>query len=334
MRIVHCSFTPCAGAIEALSSAIRDHTVHSSRWIGAGGQVNNLTFAEDVLWSDTEAHALLARADAIVLHNYLNDLTEPVHDYLLGDGEKRCIGFFHSHPDAIRDGARLVEEDFPHFCVAQYQALLFQRAIPVRNVIRFDRSDWPRWKDRADGKVRIGYAPTFRRSQAGLDPGSVDWYHSKGYDVTMPVLLDLERRGDVELCVIEGCAYDYAIRLKAECDILIDEVVTGSYHRCTLEGLALAVPTVVNVSADVWGVMGSAAGLDADAEFPFVQATAETLHQELLRLVRMKKAERRELGTRGRAWMEKHWHPRDIAREVCQLVEAMPPYRLVPEQVR
>ena len=332
MRIVHCSYTPCAGAIEALSSAIRDHTVHDSRWIGNGGNVNNLTFDHDVLWADTASHVLLARADVVILHNYLNDLTEPIHDYFLGDGTKKCIGFFHSHPEGIRDGARLVEQDFPHFCVAQYQALFFQKAIPIRNVVRFDRSDWPKRRERNDGKVRIGYSPTFRRSQEGLKPGSSEWYHCKGYDVTMPVLQEMEKRKDVELCIIEGCAYDYAMQLKADCDILIDEIVTGSYHRSTLEGLALGIPTIVNVSADVWGVLASATGLDADAEFPFVQASPDNLKDVLGWLIGMKKKERKAIGDRGRAWMEKHWHPRDIAREFCDLAEAMSPYCMVPEK--
>jgi hypothetical protein len=334
VRIVHCAHTPCAGAIEALSSAVRDHTLHECRTISAGGKVGNLQFPEDVQWASTKSHALLARADIVVLHNYLNHETEPVHDYLLGDSAKKCVGFFHSHPDVLGEGLKLLSEGFPSFVVAQYQAILLDQCLPIRNVIRFDRGDWPVRKDRVDGKIRIGYAPTYRTSQEKLKPGSGAWFHCKGYDVTMPILEKLEKRKDIELCIIEGTVYDHAIRLKAECDILIDEVVTGSYHRCTLEGLALGIPTIVNVAPAIWGIMSKVAGAEPDGEFPFVQAGAEDLEEKLLWLIGMKKTERKEIGNRGRAWMEKHWHPRDIAREFVETLEQMPAYGDVPLVVR
>jgi hypothetical protein len=325
MKLVHVSFTPCAGAIEALSSAIRDYTEHDSRWISSSGKVNNLEFGEDVLWSETAQHSLLANADMIVFHNgggksACMPTTEPVQDYLFGDPAKRVAYFCHSHPDScsgLRD--QLAEERV--FVPAQYQALLWKNASPVRNVIRFDRSDWPERKDRGDGKVLIGYSPTFRNSQEGTKPGSSEWFHCKGYDVTMPVLEKLAEKGNVEFTLIEGLSYDMAVRVKAECDILIDEVVTGSYHRNALEGLALGIPVIANVAPAVHGVLVRAA--DAN-DFPVVHATAESLEERLGWLIGMKKAERRKMGDDARDWMVRHWHPRDIAREFCAALAKSP----------
>lgn len=319
MRIAHLSVTPCAGAISALSSAIRDFTEHGSRWICTSGSVNNLRFEEDVLWQDTAQCGILARCDFMVFHNGSSPRVfappiEPMRDYLLGDPSKRIAYFHHSHPDACA-GLAAESEGLRCFVPAQYQATLWKDCVPVRGVVRFDRSDFPKRKDRGDGKVRIGYAPTFRESQNGREPGSAAWYHCKGFDVTVPVLAKLaQARKDVEFTLIEGLPYDMAMEVKSSCDILIDEVVTGSYHRSTLEALALGIPAVVNISPEVHGVMVRAAGAN---DIPVVHATAETLEERLLWLIGMKKDARRELGASGRDWMVRHWHPQDIARRFC-----------------
>ena len=321
MRIVHASHTPCAGAVYALSTAIEDHCPdHTSRFISNGGAVNNLHFPHDLTWEATEQFPLLARADWIVLHNGgqsgggITTETEPFCDYLGGDPSKRCATFFHSHPGLMEVNDGLV------LCPAQYQAVLWgDRAVPVRSVVRFDRSDFPKRKDRGDGKVRIGFSPTFRQSQEGLEKGSIQWHHSKGYDVTMEVLQDLEKRGDVDILCIEGAPYDMCLQLKSECDILIDEVVTGSYHRSSLEGLALGIPTIANLSPEVHGVMVRAAGAN---DVPIVHATMETLRDKLLWLVGMKKSDRRAMGDASRDWMVRHWHPRDIAKGFVETLES------------
>jgi len=322
LKIVHVCRTPVAGAMEALSSAIRDYTEHDSRAINSGGKVNNLDFPSDVHWCATEIFPLLARADALVLHQNVDHTVAPIRDFLDGDRKKICAGFFHAHPDAC--DKTLAECGFPHFVVAQYQALLWPRGIPVRNVVRFDRADWPK-RTRADDKLWIGYSPTFRQTQKDQKPGSSVWHHSKGYDVTMPVLEAIDKKygGRVEVMIFEGIRYDSCIDGKAQCDILIDEVVTGSYHRSTLEGLALGVPTVAHLSPEVHGVLLRAAGAN---DVPVVHATIETLAERLSWLVEMDEFKRRRLGNQGRDWMMRHWHPRDIAQSFCAELSGMPNY--------
>jgi hypothetical protein len=345
MRIVHVATTACAGATEALSSAIRDHTEHDSRVINNGGHVNNLVFPHDATWASTEQFPLLARADVIVMHNgggeeCLNDRSEPVCDYLLGDGAKKAVYFFHSHPEMpkMEFGLEALARGEKIFCPAQYQALLWARrafglgkdpkARPqapcaVRNVIRYDRSDFPHRKERADGKVRIGFAPTFRQDQKDQEPGSVAWYHSKGYGVTKEILEEVSKAKHVEHVIIEGLPYDMAIRVKAECDIFIEELVTGSYHRCALEGLALGIPTLVNIEPAILGIATRSAGAD---DFPGIQTTIDQLKERLEWLIGMKKKARKKLGDSSKDWMKRYWHPRDIAQGFCKELEKLPSY--------
>ena len=125
------------------------------------------------------------------------------------------------------------------------------------------------------------------------------------------------------MMIFEGIRYDSCMDGKAQCDILLDEVVTGSYHRSTLEGLALGVPTAVNLSPEVHGVLLRAAGAN---DVPVVHATIETLADRLSWLVEMDEVKRRRLGNRGRDWMVRHWHPRDIAQEFCRALAGMPSF--------
>lgn len=326
MRIVHCSRTPCAGAIYALSTAINDHTEHESRWISYGGNVNNLSFPFDLCWWEADVFPVLARAGVIVCHPGgntapMDETQDPVRDFVAGDPSKRVFGFYHTHPDATNTS--MAERGKPHFCVAQYQALLFPKAMPVRNVIRFDRADFPKRKV-AGHKIRIGYSPTFRRDQKDVPEKSAIWYHSKGFDFTNPVLKELAEKGNVEYVLIEGMPYDMALDLKSTCDILVDEVATGSYHRSTLEALALGIPCVSNVDSDVHGVLLRAAGAN---DFPIVHATRETLMERLEWLIAMPRKKRLAMGDAARDWMVRHWHPKDIARTFCAALEAVP----VPE---
>ncbi len=322
MKIVHLSKTPCAGAIEALSSAIRDYTCHESRVISNGGKVNNLSFPYDTTFASSELFPLLARADVIVLHQSIDHHTTPVHDFLLGDKNKKVCCFFHSHPSICN--RRAEQTGFPVFTVAQYQSLLFPGSSPVRNVIRFDRADWPGRQERDDDKFWIGYSPTFRQSQKDTEPGSSEWYHSKGFDVTEPILDRLDKKYEhVEVVLYEGMDYDRCIQGKALCDVLLDEVVTGSYHRTTLEGLALGIPTVVNVSSPVHGVVVRAAGAN---DFPVVHADIDTLEERLEWLVEMDPIKRRRMGNDSHDWMVRHWHPRDIAREFCEQLAQLPTF--------
>lgn len=320
MKILHISRTPCAGAIEALSSAINDHTEHESAWIGMA-DVGSLSFRRpDHVWTDTAVYALLYDADVLVLHNYVGVGEQPIKDFLEAQPEKRVVGFFHSHPVHCNPG--LAKLGFPIVCPAQFQATLHKGAYPLRQVIRYDRGDWPKWEPSPDGRIRIGYAPTSHIPQTAPKP-EAGWYDSKGYSETIEILEAVEDANEnVELVIIDGVRYDMAIRLKSRCDIFIDEVVTGSYHRNTLEALAMGIPTIARTDPEVIGVVAQATG--CRDWFPFLQSTIETLHDDLLAFCERPVADRLKMGEDARAWMLRYWQPRDIAEEFCEHVAVVP----------
>lgn len=332
MRILHLSQTPCAGAIHALSTAIADYSLAESRWCGRSGEAAGIQFAEpDFTWFDTEVFPALAEADVLVLHNYLGLDTQPLLDFAEARRKDlRVVGMFHSHPSHCN--LDLLERGFLCFAVAQFQACLLPACRPVRNVIRWDRADWPTAAPRDPERgaaLRLGFSFTTRAAQAG-SMHEAGWWDTKGYEVTLPVLEALEGEGLIELVRIEGVRHDMALRLKAECDVLLDEVVTGSYHRTTLEGLALGKPTLCSLTPEVFALATKAAGADF---FPAVIARLERSPEwpehfgleEALRWLAARGPDGcAELGRHGRDWMIRYWHPRDIAREFVEVCASTP----------
>jgi hypothetical protein len=325
VKILHVSRTPCAGAILALSSAINDYTEHESTWLGWTGEVGSLDFGPpDSTWNYTDHLALLYDHDVLILHNYVGVQEQPIADFLAAMPEKKVAGYFHSHPDHCNP--TLKKRGIPIFAPASFQAVLHEGSIPVRSVIRFDRADWPKWHG-PEPEVVIGYAPTSHLPQTADKP-EAGWYDSKGYPQTIEILENVEdARDDVRLRVIDGVRYDMAIRLKAGCDIFIDEVVTGAYHRNALESLALGIPTIVRLDPEVLGVIAAATG--CSDWFPCLQSDLEHLWEDLVGFCERPVEDRLKMGEDARNWMLRYWHPRDIAQDFCSVLETIPTFEEV-----
>ena len=321
MKILHISASPCAGSIAALSSAINDHHGDEVQSVHAGisGKVGSLAFDEpDIFVWETGFLPALIEATHVILHNYVGVEEQPIADIMLARQDLRVGSFYHSHPDHVNlDNVR---SGYPCFVPAQFQAQLFAGAMPIRQAIRFDRADWPREEHRPTGdRLVVGYAPTTHAKQEGK-PGEAKWYDSKGFEWTDECLQELEDTGAIEYRLIEGTRYDMAIRLKAQCDVLIDEIVTGSYHRSALEGLALGKVTISGIDPAVDQIAKDACGdvlpLHRCRDF-------DTLGSMLLDLAE-DRAKVQALGVRNKNWMQKHWHPRDVAADFLGLLPRLP----------
>src|SRR5581483_3419564 len=103
----------------------------------------------------------------------------------------------------------------------------------------------------------------------------------------------------VELDVVEGVPHDEARERYARADIVVDQLNAGWHGVFALEAMALGKPVVSHLKPDV--VERSAEGFGV--RVPIVPATKETLVDALRPLVEQP-ALRREVGARGRAYVE------------------------------
>jgi GT2 family glycosyltransferase len=296
LRIVSYTTTPVAGVPAVLTRCINARTPHHSRCLWASGDYGNgVAYESDINWNQSPAAAVaeLTAADVVVLHNGKID---PRHRHLVAG---KCV--LTMADDYMRNvDPGFVEQDFPGVVVGQYQATLpeFKEWPVVPNPI-------PLWEEayqpgNKDPVVTICYTSSNKHQQPP---------HSDGHDTTVAILeklndefpLHLEIVGDHQVSPAD------ALAMKRRAHIVIDECVTGSYHRNSLEALATGC-VVVNGVGLLPGVRDAICKcIGGDAPNPFVYATLETLEDVLRELIERGPEELAAKGASNRFWMERHW---------------------------
>jgi len=141
----------------------------------------------------------------------------------------------------------------------------------------------------------IGHAPTSR--------------YFKGSDAIIEVCRQLERERNVQLILIENKPHREALRLKARCDIFIDQIANlggWGYGMNSLESLSMGIPTCTSMVPEYESFL---------PDHPFVKVDADNLKEQLIRLIDDEQLRRRK-AWQGRRWVERH---HDIAVVMDQL---------------
>src|SRR3954469_19258527 len=255
--------------------------------------------------ADTVAE-LLAAADVVHYHNWrLTSLLFRFHPWAREIAQRKpAVIQFHSP----RAGNRWFEAELRDpavikLAVAQHHARLFPECRPVPNAVPID-APLHRPAGVHNRPPVIAFTP-FRGGRRG-------WY-AKGCGATLQVL----RRG-FHHRFTTGAPWRETMELRARCDIAIDEVVTGSYHLCSLESLSQGLATVAGLDARTVDALEQVTGT---REHPWVVARLDTLAAELRRLV-ADEAYRRAKREEARRYMERYWSPQAIVRQFSAVYAA------------
>ena len=101
---------------------------------------------------------------------------------------------------------------------------------------------------------------------------------------------------------IEKMNHDEVIKIYEDADIIIDQVLCGSYGLLSVESMALGKPVLTYIRPDLVSTFS--------AELPIVNTNPDNLYEQVKRLIKNPKL-RRELGVKGRRYAEKY-HADDI----------------------
>jgi ADP-heptose:LPS heptosyltransferase/glycosyltransferase involved in cell wall biosynthesis/SAM-dependent methyltransferase len=304
LRIVSYATTPVAGVPSILARCITSQTPHTARCAWATNDYGNgVCFEGDLEWSNrakaVEVDAAIADADVVIVHN--GKVDERHRPLVAG---KPILTLAHNY--AWNVDKHFVEQGMPGLVVGQYQATLpeFSGWVAVPNPV-------PIWEDAftPGGKgdvVTIAYTPSGRHERYPEDHRL--FWHGKGYETTMRTLDALARRHRIDIIAVRDkqMSHPDALAAKRRAHIIIDECVTGSYHRNSLEGLAAGCVVIngVGLRPPIRDVLSTCAG---GAPSPFVYATLDTLESELERLIALGPGVLSERGATARQWMEQHW---------------------------
>jgi len=279
MRILHIKTTPIANAPDALSDALNKY----------GDNIYSVV--------QNPLDKVNGKFDVIMFHN----------KYFSTTGFNKELIMYHSEPYMVD---LKVPEKVVKNVIAQYHATLpeFKNCNIVRNVIDFRTSIY---NLKEINKIKIGYSPS--------NKGSFGAWHNKGYEQTKKILEDLKLKykDKIDYDIITDVSLSECLRRKSECNIIIDEVITGSYHRSGLEGLALGKLTICGISPEVSDTLEKV----TNAVNPFYQSNINTLKDDLSTIIdTMSVEEINDYGKLNREWMEVNWSPENIIKEFLKLI--------------
>lgn len=286
MRVAIFSRTPLAAAPYELWKAIRKYTAIDVSLINQTLRYNDgRTFPGHLVWSTEQAREAMTAADLWHVHNYyVPDLGKIKN----GQG---VIAQFHSLP-RLGNWRELMA--FANVSTTIRQPLQMREYADLHALPNLIDPDEYR-PVRKPSKVTIGFAPT---SKAPIGHPS-----SKGYGEVLSILGDVASVRDVDIEIIENLNYKLNLDLKSRCHILIDDVVTGNWHRTSLEGACFACAVLNN-----------------NHSVPFIPATLKTLKERLLDLIDSPGL-LSTVSEQSRAWVESEWHAMDLVREYVHLYE-------------
>lgn len=304
MLVAHVSQTPVAGAAWAWAEAFRQAGLESF-CLAPAGYADGRAMPRHEDWPPGERQVEMIRsADVIFCHQ-----GHP-YRYEWYPRDRPTVVVYHSQPWRVNRAAE--NDGWPAACLGQYHTRLYPALPPVPNLVPL-RHAWFQPRAKPTDCVRIVYSPG--------NPDGRGW-DDKGRERTVDIVRQVaQRHGPAcEFGVITGAALQDCLRRKATAHVAIDECVTGSYHRCSLEALALGC---VVINACDGGCAANIRRMTGGCGHPFRVCRLPALAGVLEHLLELGGEALRREGARNRAWMEGAWGPDElIERNFMPLIEA------------
>jgi hypothetical protein len=316
MRIVHLAITPVAGSPWNTVTALNTHTNVAARLVvlnpNAYGQ---RTFPEDLVWERDRDECLstLAAADVVHMHQWFDS------DACFGPevgaicDTKPCVRQWHSVPTHFAGSdpvalQKVVNSSIPQLVIGQYPERYYPLARVVPNLVPLgDPLLVPTHRPRGNIPL-LAWSPSGRESAWEMRWGS------KGYPETLPILKRLSSEGHCALDVIQNVPRDECLRRKGAADLVVDELVTGSYHLSGLEGLALGKPVLGWLDERTQIVLRELTGAST---LPWVNVHLEDA-EKVLRVLLADPSLCEAIGTESRTWMERWYNDRVLVQHYVQ----------------
>jgi hypothetical protein len=303
VKILHLSDGALSGAPVRLAQVQRLGGLEA-RMLNVDHAFGSRVYGHDALMDDGPdlVTRLLEEADVLHFHNWWREsflfATYPWAWELARD--KPSVIQFHTSRRPHHE-ASLAEPSLLKLVVAQYHVRFYPECRPMPNAVPIDDPLHRPLGVENDPPV-VAFTPPQCEDTEG--------WGRKGARETLPVLESGFRHR-----FITEAPWEKAMRLRQECDIAIDEVVTGSYHMCSLESLSQGLATIAGLDAQTVDALELVTGT---REHPWIVASPETLRLVLRELVEddgFRQAKRRE----AREYMERHWNPAAIAARYLEV---------------
>lgn len=312
MNVLHFSISPVAGSPIQIVKALNKYTNISARSIVLKPNLYGpRTFENDISFLEQKDYVLtlLENADIIHLHQYLdlknNEFGIDFNTYIK-KGVK-VLRQYHSSPYALQQYTgfspnEIIFSEIPSIVIGQFHERYYPKSAIVPQIIPIKESLYIPIKKEFDQLV-ISYFPSAKNTAwFNLDYN----YHwdTKGYPETVELINNIkEQFKNVDTIIKTDLKHEHCLRLKQKSHISIDEIVTGSYHRSSLESLSQGIATFCYLDNRVEFVLKELSGTDTIPLLNFDITTAENKIKELIQNPEMIK----EISNNSRQWIENYF---------------------------
>lgn len=306
MRIVHFAVTPLAGAPLRIVQALNAHTQHSVRLIDLC-RYGTEDFGQDVVFSEQPELAIeLARnADIIHFHNYL-DLDSPqfapINFRELHKKGTRILRHFHSHPELVAsrmgiDAATLLAQDIPSLVIAQFQERYYPNSRIVPNFV--PENDPLYMPSSEPARYGIFYSPTNLRNAWDCR------WNTKAAPQALSAIMGACKQTTpaAQWALVHKTPLRDTLAKKQASRIVVDDLITGSYHMTGLEALSQGKPVLTYLDDRTRTILQHFSGTTS---VPFINIRLEDALPVLTHLLDSP-ADVAALGAEGRHFMCTHW---------------------------
>jgi len=311
LKIVHFSITPLAGAPLRLVNAINASGRHQARLIDLR-HYGAEDFGHDVIFSEEKEIAveLALQADIIHLHNYLHYDSEqfsPIDFGALKRKGKLFIRQFHSDPDLVArimgvTPTELLAQEIPGLVVAQFQERKYPDAMVVPNLIPENDPLYMPMNERS--AFDIFFSPT-------VTTGAWDSrWNTKGMPETEKIIADVCAKHRARYKLVHKTSLEQTLGMKKLSRIVVDEMITGSYHLTGLEGLSQGKPVLSYIDDRARWIMSHLSGTGA---CPFINVRIEDAFAVLDYLLSHPN-DAHDIGMESRSFVEKHWSQKNLIK--------------------
>ena len=136
----------------------------------------------------------------------------------------------------------------------------------------------------------------------------------KGSDYIEEAMKKLEGKGKFTYQLLEKLSHEQAIAKYREADIIIDQLLCGTYGMFSVEAMAMGKPVVAFIRDDVRSKFPE--------DLPIVQATPETLADVLEDLINNPK-KRHDIGVAGRKYVENYHAGERITDKLIEIYQQL-----------
>lgn len=326
MKILHLALTPLAGSPIRIARALSKLNGISARLVVLNPDIYGpRVFSGDLVWEKDreEALELLAEADILHLHHWMDLHENPFGIDLSSFVEKgkKVIRQYHSTPYFIADkdlalARKIIDDPLPQLVNSQHPERYYPRAKLVPNIV-------PIWDDEylpppnKSENLSVFFSPSVTHSAWYTDDVRRRW-DTKGAPETQKALKKLHRRiPEFSSLIRHNVPHEQCLRERRHSHVSIDDLVTGSYHLSSLEGLSQGVPTLSWLDQRTMYILRELTGAD---DLPWINCHLSDLPGVLTSLLNDRSL-LEEIGQHSRSWMEKYWDELQMAEHFVRAYE-------------